>query len=305
LESYNKKKLGNIVFLPIAVICGILGFGSPIFFATVSETALEDVGEGTKTMEEEVVRQLRQNNLGPAEMLLPLTKVDRRKEFAKVIENKKVDHPELSISGGGSIFDMLTFNEYFGGLDKYNLARGRFEAFFVYNRATTRGDLWDRLGENSSNDNVLAVLNAIPKEGRPGNFWAGLLAEPLISAFPGVKVAKLEDFPFFPNRHIVLSVGLRTANDLDGNLSEAEVRDLCLAEARKGILDYQGGASWFKVKRVPDGSQVSRLDGNQTFPSKLAGLMMVAMLLLLGALSMPRGNLKTMGVGFPIPFLYP
>ena len=86
------------MFLPIAVICGILGFGSPVFFATVSETALEDVGDGTKTMEEEVVRQLRQNNLGPAEMLLPLTKVDRRKEFAKVIDKKKVDHPELSIS---------------------------------------------------------------------------------------------------------------------------------------------------------------------------------------------------------------
>ena len=216
METYNKKKLGNIFFLPVAVVCGILGFGSPVFFATVSESSLLDVGEGTKSMEEEVVRQLRQNNLGPAEMLLPLTKVDRRKEFAKVIENKKVDHPELSISGGGSIFDMLTFNEYFGGLDKYNLARGRFEAFFVYNRATTRGDLWDRLGENSSNDNVLAVLNAIPTEGRPGNFWARLLAEPLVSAFPGVKVAKLVDFPFFPNRHIVLSVGLRTANDLDG-----------------------------------------------------------------------------------------
>ena len=147
METYNKKKLGNIVFLPLAIVCGILGFGSPVFFATVSESALEDVGEGSKTMEEEVVRQLRQNNLGPAEMLLPLTKLDRRKEFAKVIEKKKQDHPELSISGGGSIFDMLTFNEYFGGLDKYNLSRGRFEAFFVYNRATTRGDLWDRLGK--------------------------------------------------------------------------------------------------------------------------------------------------------------
>jgi len=318
LESYNKKKLGNIVFLPIAVICGILGFGSPIFFATVSETALEDVGEGTKTMEEEVVRQLRQNNLGPAEMLLPLTKVDRRKEFAKVIDKKKVDHPELSISGGGSIFDMLTFNEYFGGLDKYNLARGRFEAFFVYNRATTRGDLWDRLGENSSNDNVLAVLNAIPKEGRPGNFWAGLLAEPLISAFPGVKVARLKDFPFFPNRHIVLSVGLRTANDLDGNLSEAEVRDLCLAEARQGILDYQEGASWFEVQRVPDGSQVSRLDGNQTFPSidlasfsERTGMLKVGRTddggyaVIIGGIANAEGKLENHGRWLPYPILIP
>ena len=185
METYNKKKLGNIAFLPIAVVCGILGFGSPVFFSTVSETALIDAGEETKTMEDEVVRQLRQNNLGPAEMLLPLTKPGRREEFAEVIEKKKMDHPELSISGGGSIFDMLTFNEYFGGLDKYNLARGRFEAFFVYNRATTRGDLWDRLGENSSNDNVIALLNLIPKEGRPGNFWLGCLPTPWFHPLAG------------------------------------------------------------------------------------------------------------------------
>ena len=318
METYNKKKLGNIFFLPVAVVCGILGFGSPVFFATVSESSLLDVGEGTKSMEEEVVRQLRQNNLGPAEMLLPLTKVDRRKEFAKVIENKKVDHPELSISGGGSIFDMLTFNEYFGGLDKYNLARGRFEAFFVYNRATTRGDLWDRLGENSSNDNVLAVLNAIPTEGRPGNFWARLLAEPLVSAFPGVKVAKLVDFPFFPNRHIVLSVGLRTANDLDGNLSEAEIRDLCLAEARKGIREYKGNAEWFEVQRVVDDSRVVKIDGNQTFPSldlvsfsERTGMLKVGTTddggyaVIVGGIVNPEGELENHGRWLPYPILIP
>ncbi|MDG1138328.1 MAG: hypothetical protein P8N49_02255 [Opitutales bacterium] len=318
METYNKKKLGNILFLPVALACGILGFGSPVFFATVSESSLQNVGEGTKSMEEEVVRQLRQNNLGPAEMLLPLTKVDRRKEFAKVIEKKKIDHPELSISGGGSIFDMLTFNEYFGGLDKYNLARGRFEAFFVYNRATTRGDLWDRLGENSSNDNVLAVLKAIPEEGRPGNFWARLLAEPLVSAFPGVKVAKLVDFPFFPNRHIVLSVGLRTANDLDGNLSEAEIRDLCLAEARQGILDYSGNAEWFKVQRVVDDSTVVRLDGNQTFPSldltsfsERTGMLKVGRTddggyaVIVGGIVNTAGELENHGRWLPYPILIP
>ena len=147
------------------------------------------MGEGTKSVEEEIVRQFRQNNLGPADMLLPLASIGKREEFSKVIRSKKQEHPELAISGGGSIFDMLTFSEYFGGLDRFNLNRGRFEAFFVYNRATTRGDLRQRLQENSSNDNVLAVLNAIPTEGRPGNFWARLLSEPKISAFPGVKVA--------------------------------------------------------------------------------------------------------------------
>ena len=85
------------------MFCGILGFGSPVFFSTVSESALEDAGEGTKMMEEEVVRQLRQNNLGPGGDVSP-NQIDRRTEFAEVIEKKKLDHPELSISGGGSIF---------------------------------------------------------------------------------------------------------------------------------------------------------------------------------------------------------
>ena len=256
------------------MVFGILGFGSPVFFATVSERALEDAGEGSKTMEEEVVRQLRQNNLGPAEMLLPLTKVERRSEFAEVVEKKKLDHPELSISGGGSIFDMLTFNEYFGGLDKYNLSRGRFEAFFVYNRATTRGDLWDRLGKNSSNDNVQAVLNAIPKDARPGNFWARLLGEPLVSAFPGVKVVNLVDFPFFPDRKVVLSVGLRSPAELNGDLSEAEIRDACMAEAREAILQYESGAEWFSSEERCGGccgfqigreSKLSELESERIF----------------------------------------
>ena len=318
METYNKKKLGNIVFLPLAIVCGILGFGSPVFFATVSESALEDVGEGSKTMEEEVVRQLRQNNLGPAEMLLPLTKLDRRKEFAEVIEKKKQDHPELSISGGGSIFDMLTFNEYFGGLDKYNLSRGRFEAFFVYNRATTRGDLWDRLGENSSNDNVLAVLDAIPTEARPGDFWNRLLAEPLISSFPGVKVANLVDFPFFPNRQVVLSVGLRGPSDIDGSLSEAEVRDACLAEARKALLQYKGGAQWFQVKRVDDDAVVTQIESSQTFPPidrevfslrtgslKMGRTVDGGYAVIVGGVVNSEGKLENHGRWLPYPILIP
>ncbi|MDG1172958.1 MAG: hypothetical protein P8M67_01545, partial [Opitutales bacterium] len=196
----NKIKLGGIIFLPISVVLGILGLGFPVFFATVSEHTLVDIGEGTKTIDEEMIRQLRQNNVGPAEMLLPLASVNKRQEFADAIESKKNAHPELSISGGGSIFDMLTFNEYFGGLDKYNLNRGRYQAFFVYNRATSRGDLWDRLRDKSSNDNVQALLRSIPVDGRPGFFWTKLINEPLVYAFPGVKVAKLTDYPYFSGR---------------------------------------------------------------------------------------------------------
>ena len=89
--------------MPICIVLAILGFGSPVFFSAISETTLEDVGVGTKTLDQEMARQLSQNNLGPAEMLLPLTSVERRGEYTNTIRKKT--SPELKISGGGSIFD--------------------------------------------------------------------------------------------------------------------------------------------------------------------------------------------------------
>ncbi len=133
LEPDNKKNLESVVSLPLFIVLGILGFGSPVFFSAVSEISLEDVGVGTKTLDEEMVQQLRQNNLGPAEMLLPLTSVEKREAYASTISEK--NSPELEISGGGSIFDQQVFTEYFGGIDKFNRDRKRYDAFMVYNRA--------------------------------------------------------------------------------------------------------------------------------------------------------------------------
>ena len=285
LESDNQRRLGSAVSLPVFIVLGILGFGSPVFFSAISETSLEDVGEETKTLDEEMVRQLRQNNLGPAEMLLPLTSVERREEYAESIDNKM--SPKLEISGGGSIFDLLAFESYFGGLDKFNAERKRYEAFFVYNKATVQGDLRKRLTEESSNTNVRALLQAIPKDGRPGNFWNRLLAEPLVSAFPGVKMVKLEGFPYFPDRKIILSVGLQNTEDLDSNKSEAEIRDLCMAEARAALANYKRDATWFIVKKNKASADVSKLDDNQTMPpadfkdlSERLGLLKVGVLIL-------------------------
>ena len=269
MDMANKIKLGGIIFLPLALILGILGLGSPVYFATVSERSLSDVGLNTKTVDEEMVRQLRQNNIGPAEMLLPLASVSKRQDFADAIESKQKAHPELSISGGGSIFDMLTFNEYFGGLDKYNLGKGRFQAFFVYNRATSRGDLWDRLRDKSSNDNVQALLRSIPVDGRPGFFWNKLINEPLVFAFPGVKVAKLIDYPYFSGRNVLLSVGLRGPEVFEGNLTEAQVRDLCLSEARAGLAEFAGDAEWFDVRKEGTETNIRSVDGNFSLPSSL------------------------------------
>jgi hypothetical protein len=316
LESDNQRRLGSAISLPLFIVLGILGFGSPVFFSAVSETSLEDVGEDTKTLDEEMVRQLRQNNLGPAEMLLPLTSVDKRQEYAKTISEKMT--PKLEISGGGSIFDLLAFESYFGGLDQFNKQRKRYEAFFVYNRATVQGDLQKRLSEESSNTNVRALLQAIPQEGRPGNFWNRLLAEPLVSAFPGVKMAKLEGFPYFPDRQIILSVGLQNSQEMESNKTEAEIRDECMANARAALSKYQKGATWFSVTKNKTSADVNKLDGNQTMPpadfkdlSERLGLLKVgrtntgAYAVIIGGIMNQEGKLESHGRWLPFPILVP
>ena len=302
--------------MPICIVLAILGFGSPVFFSAISETTLEDVGVGTKTLDQEMARQLSQNNLGPAEMLLPLTSVERRGEYTNTIRKKT--SPELKISGGGSIFDQQVFKEYFGGIDKFNLNRKRYEAFIVYNRATVQGSLRKRLAEESSNTNVRALLQAIPNDGRPGNFWNRLLAEPLVSAFPGVKMAKLEGFPYFPERNIILSVGLQTTEEMDANKSEAEIRDECMASARAALAAYNNNATWFSVTKDKSSSDVAKIDGNQTMPpadfmdlSERLSLLKVgrtdtgAYAVIIGGVMNNEGKLESHGRWLPYPILVP
>ena len=54
LESLKKTKIGSVVLLPIAFVLGVLGLGSPVFFSTVSENTLKDVGQGSKTIDQEI-----------------------------------------------------------------------------------------------------------------------------------------------------------------------------------------------------------------------------------------------------------
>ena len=317
-DSFNKGKLGSVAYLPFLVVFGVLGFASPVFFGTVSEDTLKDIGEGSKTIDQETLRQLRQNNLGPAEMLLPLTSLSKQKKFREDIESKKKEHPELAISGGGSIFDMLTFNDYFGGLDRFNLDRGRFEAFFVYNRATTRGDLWERLKNNSSNDNVQAILQSIPTEGRPGNFWTKLLEDPLVSTFSGVKLAHLQGFSFFPERRVILSVGVRNPTEIEANATEARIRDACLEEAQAGFSGFSGEFESFDVVKQGTDTKVSRLDGNQSlgkldFPElarraatlKMGRTVDGGYAVIIGGVVDSQGKLENHGRWLPYPMLVP
>ena len=52
----SKFRVGGVAFLPLAIILGVLGLGSPVYFATVSELSLADIGENTKTVDEEMLR---------------------------------------------------------------------------------------------------------------------------------------------------------------------------------------------------------------------------------------------------------
>ena len=244
MDSENKKRIGGILYLPVAVILGVLGLGSPVDFSTVSEYSLQDVGEASKTVDEEMLRQLRQNNIGPAEMLLPLASLNKRPDFANAIAEKKKSHPSCRYPAeeASSICSLSTsISEVWIN----TIWRGRFEAFFVYNRATTRGDLWERLRDDSSNDNVQALLRSIPVDGRPGFFWTRLMNEPGYLLFLG-ESCRLIDFPFFTGRRVCFRWA-EGSEVFDSNLTEAQVRDLCMAEAKVALAEYKGDASWFDV----------------------------------------------------------
>ena len=89
----NKIKFGGVIFSLWQYSLGFLDWAILFFLPLLSEQSLADIGDGTKTVDEEMVRQLRQNNIGPAEMLLPLASVNRRQEFANAIESKKRHTP--------------------------------------------------------------------------------------------------------------------------------------------------------------------------------------------------------------------
>ena len=53
MKLLKKTKFGSLVLLPVAFVFGVLGLGSPVFFSSVSEDTLYDVGRGSKTIDNE------------------------------------------------------------------------------------------------------------------------------------------------------------------------------------------------------------------------------------------------------------
>jgi len=314
-------KFGNTLWLPFATLVLLFGLASPVYFTSISQDTLSMVGEGSSTLSTQAEQQLRENNLGPVEMILPLLASEEATKFKSEVDERKKNNRDLEVSGGGSIFDLLTFREYFGGLDEYSREQKRFSAYFVYNRAATRGDLWKRLETSSSNKNVQAILASIPKEGRPGAFWAKVINEPNLSSFPGTSVIRLENFRFFPQRRLLVSVALRSQSEMDSNVSEAEIRDDCLTEARQSLapkdssprgftlsregrsmtMESNASVLWAKDLAALDySSTISRLGIIKAGPTQDGGYEVM-----LGGVIGPDGKLEEHGRWLPYPMLIP
>ena len=115
-----------------------------------------------------------------------------------------------------------------------------------------------------------------------------------------------------------MSVGLQNTEDLDSNKSEAEIRDLCMAEARAALANYKRDATWFIVKKNKASADVSKLDDNQSMPpadfkdlSERLGLLKVgrtntgAYAVIIGGIMNSEGKLESHGRWLPFPILVP
>ena len=143
--------------------------------------------------------------------------------------------------------------------------------------------------------------------------------EPLVFAFPGVKVAKLTDYPYFSGRKVLLSVGLRGPEAFDGNVTEAQVRDLCLAEARVALAEFKGEAEWFDVRKEGTETTITRNDGDFSLPesldfSDLADRSVMLKLgrtndggyaVIIGGIINAEGKMESHGRWLPYPILVP
>ena len=65
-------KTFKVALLPLAFLSLLMGFASPVYLTVTSRETLESVGQGSPTLSKEAEQQLRENNIGPIELLLPL-----------------------------------------------------------------------------------------------------------------------------------------------------------------------------------------------------------------------------------------
>ena len=153
---------------------------------------------------------------------------------------------------------------------------------------------------------------------RPGNFWTKLLEDPLVSTFSGVKLAHLQGFSFFPDRRVILSVGVRNPTEIEVNATEALIRDACLEEARAGFDGFSGEFESFDVIKQGTDTKVSRLMAispleNLIFPDLAERVATLKMgrtgdggyAVIIGGVVDRQGKLENHGRWLPYPMLVP
>ena len=60
----------------------------------------------------------------------------------------------------------------------------------------------------------------------------------------------------------VLSVGVRFPGEFDQNATEAEIRDLCIKDARSLLMEFSSKAEFFTVQRKAPDAVVEKAEGN-------------------------------------------
>ena len=132
-------------------------------------------------------------------------------------------------------------------------------------------------------------------------------------------MAKLTDYPYFSGRKVLLSVGLRGPDAFEGNVTEAQVRDLCLAEAKIGLAEFSGNAEWFDVRKEGTETNIRKVDGNFSLPkdldfSDLADRSVMLKLgrtndggyaVIIGGIINAEGKMESHGRWLPYPILVP
>ena len=117
---------------------------------------------------------------------------------------------------------------------------------------------------------------------------------------------------------MVLSVGVRFPGEYDENASEAEIRDLCIADARGFLTQFSQSPEFFTVQRKAPDAVVEKTDNNRSVESidfasigKDSGMLKVGKMddggyaVIVGGIVNKDGRFEKHGRWLPYPILVP
>ena len=123
---------------------------------------------------------------------------------------------------------------------------------------------------------------------------------------------------FFPERRIILSVGVRFPGEFDANASEAEIRDLCISDARGFLTNFNNKAEFFNVTRKPPDAVIEKSSGDASMQNAdfegigtNSGLLKVGQMddggyaVVVGGIVNKNGEFEKHGRWLPYPILVP